>query len=258
MISLQQILSSPVAQRIGLGLMHSLWQCAGIAVLFAVVMVAMRNRRPQVRYNVALIALLLMVIIPAVTVFVADNDTITIGDAAKFEELEILVDTASSKNCQITFEYSTGIETWGTFSPTDGTNGFLNTGIIAWFDADIPSWATGTGTEYLIRLTRTVNGTITSPILDEIQVAAVELFGWDLNADLDISSAHFHEQADHPKAPAAAKGQLWVKSDTPNVLVFTDDAGTDTTLGAASPTPQTALLDSTRAPVVADASRSRH
>ena len=30
----------------------------------------------------------------------------------------------------------------------------------------------------------------------------------------------------------AGQGQLWVRNDTPNVLVFTDDAGTDTVLGA--------------------------
>jgi hypothetical protein len=32
-------------------------------------------------------------------------------------------------------------------------------------------------------------------------------------------------------SPAAGKGRVWVRSDTPNVLVFTDDAGTDTDLG---------------------------
>ena len=30
----------------------------------------------------------------------------------------------------------------------------------------------------------------------------------------------------------ATEGQLWVRSDTPNVIVFTDDAGTDTVLGS--------------------------
>lgn len=40
------------------------------------------------------------------------------------------------------------------------------------------------------------------------------------------------ERADHAFTPAAGYGELWVKSDTPNVLVFTDDAGTDTELGA--------------------------
>jgi hypothetical protein len=38
-------------------------------------------------------------------------------------------------------------------------------------------------------------------------------------------------------ADTAAYGQLWVRNDTPNVLVFTDDAGTDTVLGVAGGVP---------------------
>ncbi len=42
----------------------------------------------------------------------------------------------------------------------------------------------------------------------------------------------FNERADHDQTPTAGKGELWVANTTPNTLVFTDDAGTDTTLGA--------------------------
>jgi hypothetical protein len=37
----------------------------------------------------------------------------------------------------------------------------------------------------------------------------------------------FVERADHAFTPAAARGILWVRDDTPNVLIFTDDVGTD-------------------------------
>jgi len=40
------------------------------------------------------------------------------------------------------------------------------------------------------------------------------------------------ERGDHAHAPFAGFGEIWVRSDTPNVLVFTDDAGTDTVLGS--------------------------
>jgi hypothetical protein len=40
------------------------------------------------------------------------------------------------------------------------------------------------------------------------------------------------ESADHSSTPGAGYGYLWVRSDTPNVLVFTNDAGTDTVLGS--------------------------
>ncbi len=41
------------------------------------------------------------------------------------------------------------------------------------------------------------------------------------------------ERADHISTPTAAKGILWVKNTTPATLIFTDDAGTDATVGAA-------------------------
>lgn len=39
--------------------------------------------------------------------------------------------------------------------------------------------------------------------------------------------------------PLAAFGTIWIRADTPNVLVFTDDAGTDWVLNAPTPTLQT-------------------
>lgn len=42
----------------------------------------------------------------------------------------------------------------------------------------------------------------------------------------------FKEKADHSSTPGAGFGYLWVENTTPSTLVFTDDAGTDTTLGA--------------------------
>ena len=41
------------------------------------------------------------------------------------------------------------------------------------------------------------------------------------------------ERADHAFTPAATFGELWVRNDAPNVLVFTDDAGTDWDLNIA-------------------------
>jgi len=43
----------------------------------------------------------------------------------------------------------------------------------------------------------------------------------------------FNERADHATTPVAAKGELWVRNDTPNTLVYTDDTGTDFDLLAA-------------------------
>jgi hypothetical protein len=40
------------------------------------------------------------------------------------------------------------------------------------------------------------------------------------------------EAADHGTAPGSGYGVLWVKTTTPNTLIFTDENGTDTTLGS--------------------------
>jgi hypothetical protein len=123
-----------------------------------------------------------------IEMFSAVSDTVTIGNSVKFEEIEFLLSTVSSKNILPTFEFSTGIGTWTTFTPIDGTNGLLNNGVIAWLDSDIPTWAVGTGSEYLIRITRNKTGAITSPIEDLVQIAEATEYYWDKNADLKINS----------------------------------------------------------------------
>ena len=123
-----------------------------------------------------------------VQLFVANSDTVTIGNAAKFEEIEYILSIFSSKNIQPTFEYSTGVGTWGTFVPIDGTNGLLNNGVIAWLDSDIPTWAVGTGTEYLIRMTRTRGGSITSPTESLVQIAETTEFSWNKDGDVSVNA----------------------------------------------------------------------
>ncbi len=124
-----------------------------------------------------------------VSVFVADNDTMTIGKDDKFSEIEFVVDTpASAAGIAPVFEFSTGVGTWSVFSPVDGTNGMRNSGIIDWDISSIPSWAIGTGSEFLIRITRTRNFLATTPILDEVQVGGVSVFSWDKDGNVIINS----------------------------------------------------------------------
>jgi hypothetical protein len=126
-----------------------------------------------------------------ISIFVNDNDTVTVGSSAKFEELEFLMSTtASGSGIQPTFEFSTGVGTWSTFVPVDGTNGMRNNGVVVWLDGDVPTWAPGTGSEYLIRVTRTRNSLGTTPIATKIKVAAAVEYKWDKNADLTINSVN--------------------------------------------------------------------
>ena len=123
-----------------------------------------------------------------ISIFVEDNDTITIGAASKFAELEVLIGTGASRNVQPTWEYSTGVGVWSSFTPTDGTNGFQDTGAMLWDSDDLAGWAVGTGSEYLVRITRTRNGLPTTPIVDLIQFAAPDIFSWDENGDVAINT----------------------------------------------------------------------
>ena len=124
-----------------------------------------------------------------IQMFVDDNDPIIVGDLAKFEELEFLLATvASGAGIAPTFEFSTGEGTWTTFTPVDGTNGMRNSGVIAWLDSDIPTWAVGTSSpdHFLIRITRTRNSLSTPPTESLVQIAAITEFGWDASADLTV------------------------------------------------------------------------
>jgi hypothetical protein len=54
-----------------------------------------------------------------------------------------------------------------------------------------------------------------------------------LSIDLDGTAAiRLQERATVPIGNVGGKGILWIRSDTPNVLIFTNDDGTDTVLGA--------------------------
>ena len=71
------------------------------------------------------------------------------------------------------------------------------------------------------------------------------LIGNDMNvlstdSNLTFAADHLHvdkgiritEGSDHPISPSSGYGILWVKTTTPNTLIFTDENGTDTTLGS--------------------------
>jgi hypothetical protein len=124
-----------------------------------------------------------------ISAFVADNDTFTVGDAASFGALEIVLDTgASGGGISPTWEYSTGIGLWSSFSPADGTNGLRNTGVVEWDVTDLAGFAVGTGSEFLIRITRTKNSLSTTPIIDLLQISALTEYNWDKNAALSVAS----------------------------------------------------------------------
>ena len=53
---------------------------------------------------------------------------------------------------------------------------------------------------------------------------------------------HYLEERSSADSDVAGYGQLWVRDDSPNVLVFTDDTGTDRVLGGGTPITQTNVV----------------
>jgi len=122
-----------------------------------------------------------------ISIFVNDNDTITIGDAAIWDEMEIILDTgASGSGVAPTFEYSTGGSGFSAFSPADGTNGFRNTGAILWDSSTLSGWATNASGRYEVRVTRTRNTLGTTPIIDKLKISSTTEYTWDKDGDLSV------------------------------------------------------------------------
>ena len=125
------------------------------------------------------------------SIFENDNEYILIGNAAAFEEIEFIIPTGSSgAGIKPTFEYSiAGSHLFTEWTPVDGTNGFRNTGIVAWDASDLTSHAINTDTNtFDIKVTRTRNSLSTTPILGYAKTAATTEYLWDKDGNVNIKS----------------------------------------------------------------------
>lgn len=144
-------------------------------------------------------------------IFVANGDTVTIGDLGKFEELEFILTTvASGAGIRPKFEFSTGVDAWTEFTPVDGTNAMRNSGVIAWLDSDIPTWAVGTASHFLIRITRERVSLSTPPVAKKVQIAATIEYFWNKDGDIDAKSL----KVDDTVSIEASSNQIIFHPDT--------------------------------------------
>ena len=122
-------------------------------------------------------------------IFENDDEYILVGAGTAFEEIEFILTTDSSgAGIAPTFGYSVaGTHTFTTFSPVDGTNGFKNTGVIAWDASDLTSHVANneTGT-FDIKIIRTRNSLAISPVLGYMKVASTTEYVWDKDGDISI------------------------------------------------------------------------
>jgi len=125
----------------------------------------------------------------AISAFLLDNSTMTIGDAAQFGEMEIILTTpASGAGIDPLFEYSTGAATFASFIPADGTNGLRNTGAILWDASTLAGWVVAGSGRYEIRIKRQRNSLSTTPVLDELQIASLTEYKWDKDGNVNLNS----------------------------------------------------------------------
>lgn len=95
-----------------------------------------------------------------------------------------------------------------------------------------------------------IDGQAYADVLADLSAQAAAAFDWGGQDLINLGVIFLTEQA-AAEADVEAKGQIWVKTATPNELWFTDDAGTDTRLGLGA---AHAILDGdTHSDSVADA-----
>jgi len=122
------------------------------------------------------------------TLFVADNDTVTIGSSNTFEDVEFLLSRSANNNITPTFEYSSGTNVWTAFTPTDGTDGMQFSGVISWEASDQGSLTVGLDDMYWFRITRTRNGLPTTPQAYKVQISSTTQYKWDAGGNIDAAS----------------------------------------------------------------------
>ena len=109
-----------------------------------------------------------------VTVFENENDYLVLGNDIPFTAIDITLNTVSSDDCGLTFEYLDGSGFWVTFSPTDNTSGMTASGSVTWAFSDVLNWypndLCGVEQKYWIRLRRTTETVTTVPIMEEVDV----------------------------------------------------------------------------------------
>lgn len=122
--------------------------------------------------------------------WITDNDSVFIGFATTFEELEWILATPATKDMFFNFSYSTGAGAWTSFSPIDGTNGTINNGIMAWDRNDLSGWSSESvdgDAAFWIVIVRTRNAA-TGPTEDLVQIADPTNYIWDESGNIIANS----------------------------------------------------------------------
>jgi len=131
------------------------------------------------------------------TVFVADDDTIVVGAAATFDEIEIILTTAATKDCFLQFFYNTAIDTWVRFYPADDTDGMTQSGTIrfgapaGWTnDGDPDGVGVAADAGYWIKIQRTRVASPGTVVISTVKTLSATEYYWDKNGAINVSAVN--------------------------------------------------------------------
>ena len=158
------------------------------------------------------------------TIFVADDDYILIGAAAAFTEIAFNIETpAGNPGIKPTFGYSTaGAHQFTMFSPTDGTNAFRNSGVIAWEAADLSGHTTNSDTgTFDIKITRT-HASAGNVSLFFAETATTIKYHWDKDGVVKIASVIVDTQTPSSASDTGVAGTMTWDADFIYICTATD------------------------------------
>lgn len=144
-----------------------------------------------------------------IELFTLDDDYVICGYDTQFGQIDIDLSIGASNTISAVFEYSTGVGTWATFTPSDGTNGFTKSGTIMW--SSLVGWVAATVngvSKFYIRIQRTRNALTTSPVEESIKISSTVNFGWDKNADVSVRKLKASGLPEYADRSAAQTGGL--------------------------------------------------
>ena len=145
------------------------------------------------------------------TIFDEDNDLVLIGATAKFDEIEVILDTGSNPSIKQgsadIYHYVEDDGDWVAFTPADDTDAFGNSGLIRFDSDDLASWGqrtineiTGAGAAtdyYWIKITRTRNNIVTLPVEDTIKYIIATEYYWNKDAELFTNDHDINDDTPH-------------------------------------------------------------
>jgi len=163
-----------------------------------------------------------------VQIFDADNDFILLAAAAKWDEINVLLNITSSATISPTFHYITDAGAWVAFTPSDDTSGFQQNGTIRFSSDALTTWGVRTINEvtgeagaddyYWIKITRTRNNVPTPPTESTIKITTTgTLHEWDSVGRLAIKT---YSQAGEPDADDLPAGKFCFWTDTDNAKLY--------------------------------------